>query len=380
MFSSGNTQYTLSPVSSINHSTSKTARDSNGELLRLLAMLMIVAHHWVVHAMYPDVLHLDIAGKSWDHDLMLGLHGFFYIGMNCFLLLSGWYSIRLKVRSVLNLWTICFFYALVNLCAIVVYRLWRGMPCDFSWERLSLVVMPLSHTPCWFVPCYVALMLFSPLLNTGIDHLDRKQYQWIVVCLSVMNLWFGYFCRVKLVNYNGYSMLQFIWLYVLGGFLHRYYPPQWCRRHRWHCLWLYAGSALLWGILSLMKAYHLLPGIFDPLWHAFTYCNPLVMSSTLGFFLFMMSFQFNCKAINWMATSVLAVYLVQESIFPYHRLQSWTENWLPMVKTLAVPLFSVAWVVAVISFDRIRVALNVPFWRYYDGTFSTRLFIDKNLK
>lgn len=361
----------------MNPSVVKAPRDSNGELLRILAMQMIVMHHWVVHAMYPDVLTLDIAGKPWDHGLMLGLHGFCLIGVNCFVLLSGWYGIRLKVRGVINLWSICFFYALASLGMTTAYRLGVGLPCSFSLEMMLPVLLPFSHTSCWFIPCYVALMLLSPLLNAGIANLNRRQYRWVVVWLSVMNLWFGYFWQERHINPSGHTVLHFIWLYVIGGFLRRCCTPEWCRRHRWHCLWLYAGSALLWGILSSLKAYRSL-GFFDPLWHSFPYCNPLVMGGAMGFFLFVMSFQFKCKVINWMATSVLAAYLLQDTIYPYHRIQVWTGAWLPQAKILALPLLSAGWLVAVVWLDQIRLGLSKPFWRWYEHRFERELSLESN--
>ena len=335
-------------------------------------MLMIVMHHWVVHSMYPDVLQLDTAGKPWDHGLMLGLDGFFYIGVNCFVLLSGWYGIRLKVRSVLNLWSICSFYALVSLCATMCHRLWLGVPCNFSWRMLVPVVLSLSRSPRWFIPCYTALMLISPLLNAGIRNLDRKQYQWMLAWLSVLNLWFGYVCQEMHINPTGYTVMQFIWLYVLGGFLRRHCPPQWCRCHRWHCLWLYSGCSLVWGLLSLMKAHHLLPGICGLLWRPFIYCNPFLVCGAMGFHLFVMSFQFKCKAVNWMAISVLGAYLLQDTIAPYHCLRVWTEDWPPMAKILALPLLSAGWVAAVALFDKIRLGLGKPFWRYYERKFERK--------
>jgi hypothetical protein len=347
----------------MNYASTIKGRDSNGELLRILAMLMIVMHHWVVHAFYPAVLTLDIAGQPWDHPLLLGFHCFFYIGVNCFVLLSGWYSIRLKTRSVINLWSICFFYALVSFFVVVGYRIWRDL--SFPWRMLLPVAMPFSHTPCWFIHCYVALLLLSPLLNAGLDHLNRKQYVWMLVWISVMNIWFGYFCRVSQINPSGYTVLQFIWLYVIGAFIHRNYSDEWHRNHRWHYLWLYTGCALLWGVFSCLKAYHLL-GVFDSLWHPFTYCNPFVLFSSIGFFLFVMSFQFKCLTINWMATSVLGAYLLQDALFPYHRLQAFTENWSSLTKLLALPLFTICWVAAIILLDRIRLGISTPLWNWYE--------------
>ena len=345
-------------------------RESNGELLRLLCMLMIVIHHFVVHALYPNVLNLNVIGHTWDNHVLLFTHCFFFIGVNCFVLLSGYYSIRLKPKSVINLWAIIVFYALLKIVEKWIGLSLRGAGDVFIWNNISQVLLPFSHTTYWFIMCYIALMLLSPLLNAAIDTFDKRQYQRMLLFISIMCVYFGYTWKLPNMNDSGYTTLQFVWLYLIGGYLRNYCTTDWMQRNRWRTFGVYIGCSLLWGVLTLLKSIQPITNFRVPFWHPFTYNNPLVMGGCIGFFLFVMSFSFKSRLVNWLSTSVLAVYLVQEGVFHYHWLIEWGESWTPMVKILMLPLFSIVFLFAILLLDKGRQLLMKPFWKWYDKRLS----------
>ena len=83
----------------------KVERLSNIELLRILAMLFVVLHHIVCHGMKlyePPVTFIERTAIVFD--------AFLVVGVNLFVLISGYFSIKLSWKSFLNLALICIFF------------------------------------------------------------------------------------------------------------------------------------------------------------------------------------------------------------------------------------------------------------------------------
>ena len=83
------------------------------ELLRIICMLLILTHHFILHVLYPE-----LAARGGDVNpyriACIIINGFAYVGVNCFILLSGYYGMKFKVKSLFNLYFICVFYGLLT--------------------------------------------------------------------------------------------------------------------------------------------------------------------------------------------------------------------------------------------------------------------------
>lgn len=70
-------------------------RDSNLELYRIIVMLLIVAHHYVVNS---DVGNLIAADPLAINSLFLRLFGMWgKTGINCFVLITGYFMCQSKI-------------------------------------------------------------------------------------------------------------------------------------------------------------------------------------------------------------------------------------------------------------------------------------------
>lgn len=78
-------------------------RDSNLELLRIVAMSMIVIYHIFVHGISPVYVG--------SHSILTVWYVPFIFGVNLFILISGYYGIRLSWKSFLSLMWIIVFYS-----------------------------------------------------------------------------------------------------------------------------------------------------------------------------------------------------------------------------------------------------------------------------
>ena len=90
--------------------TAKAPRQSNIELLRIVAMIMIIAHHFSFHGGFKFSSDTITATRFWVQFLLIGGK----IGVNIFMLISGYFLVSarsLKTNKVLKLWLQIFTYS-----------------------------------------------------------------------------------------------------------------------------------------------------------------------------------------------------------------------------------------------------------------------------
>ena len=336
-------------------------RDSNIELLRIVCMLFILIHHFIIHALYPDLL---VRGGEIDgyRIACILINGFVYVGVNCFILISGYYGIKFRFRSLFNLYCICVFFALVT-------TLMKTGVADVPFDRSLFysILLPFSHSDWWFIKCYVALFLFSPVLNKAAQDLSRNEFATTVVLMTVLNIYLGYYWHQH--NIDGYNFVHFIYVYFIGAFLKRF-PLKKLDRKR--SMILYLSCALLWSLFSVLSLRWRVPH-----WGPFFYNNPLVILAAIGLFVFMTKLEVRSRSINIIATSVLAAYLIQDIqgglIYTLGGL--YDKSYISPLNTVALKIMSmlafvivgsVATLLVAVVLDRLRLLLMRPIWMLYD--------------
>lgn len=114
-------------------------KQSNFQLLKILAMLMIVAHHLVSKNAFN--VDTEIAGLTLNKLLLQILGNNAFIGNNLFFLISAWFlsskaedSINLKysLSSCVRLERIVLFYSISLLCLSLIFN--RGGKLNISAE------------------------------------------------------------------------------------------------------------------------------------------------------------------------------------------------------------------------------------------------------
>lgn len=335
-------------------------RDSNLELLRIVCMLFILMHHFVVHVFYPHLALCD-GNLGWYRAVCIAINGFAYVGVNCFLLISGYYGIKFRWKSIFNLYCICAFYALL----VVIGRcVWQGVPFDKG--MVYAIVLPFSHSELWFITCYSALFLLSPLLNKAIEGLNRKEFVFALILLTIVNLYFGFYWHLH--NVDGYNLVQFVYVYFIGAFLHKF-PLK--KLNRKKSMLLYVIGALLWAVITLLSVKWRIPH-----WFSFRYNNPLVILSSIGLFVYMTKLEIRNPKINALASGALAAYLIQDvEGGAVYSLSTMYKNQVEMglgsegmrilsmlafVVLGSVSVFLLAWAI-----DRVRLLMMKPVWKVY---------------
>ena len=207
-------------------------RDSNIELLRIIAMLMIIAHHFAVHGgfFFQDrqitgnmliLQWLSIGGK---------------IGVNLFVLISGYFlaaASGIRIQKAVTLWLQIFVYS------VVLYLIFclTGLT-GFSLRGLVEALFPILSKQWWFASSYFLLYLLSPAINRGLGKLSEKKHLLLLAVLAVF--WYGIPVFTWLPE-RLRDLLWFVFLYCISGYLRRYNSAE----KRSAAAWLTIGTALL---------------------------------------------------------------------------------------------------------------------------------------
>lgn len=144
-------------------------RDSNIELARIISMLFIVVGHFVLvfglfssSNTYISSEDIDSIPAYLPHIILFSLC---LVGVNLFVLISGFFQIRLTWKGLFHFIALCIFY---NALTFLIDWLHND---SFAIKNLIKVFL-VSKTVNWFFPAYFWLMLASPFLNKGINELS----------------------------------------------------------------------------------------------------------------------------------------------------------------------------------------------------------------
>lgn len=338
-------------------------RNSNLELLRIVCMVFIVLHHFLLYSAFPKYGADVVNGSAFSLGLAQLLNGFLCVAVNCFVLISGYFSIKFRVKKLLGLYLMCAFYGLAG----YLFHLWFG-GYHLGRSILNHTLFVFSHNRWWFINCYLVLFFMAPFLNKAISSLSKKSYLSCLLLFTVLNVYFGFFWGQDHFNQFGYSAAQFVYLYLIGGYVKRFAGVAFIRRNRWNCFWGFILLSVFTGLTAII-----LHRTGHPCLKAYYYNNPLVLCSSVCFFSFFASLDFKSRYINSLASGVLAAYLIQSNEFLggelfFPSLQGALSSVHPGIGTewLILVASSLVFVLISIYIDKIRAFVMIPVWRLYN--------------
>ncbi len=332
------------------------SRQSNMELLRIIAILMITMHHTIIEKYKGSIVYGNVFDDGWQ--IATVANSFVYIGVNLFVLISGYWGIKFKWKGVLNLFIFCAFYMFIN-CLMDTYVFHRE---SFSFGTIILKSLTsMTQTSKWFILAYTALYFLSPVLNSAMEQMSKTNYRRAIIILSVYCLYFGFIRNVDIFNNTGYSVGHFIWLYLIAGYIRKYITANKIKQHKNKLYCVFIGSSLIWAFLTIVNY----TWIHIPTWRPTTYNNPFIMSASISFFCLFTTLDFHNKYINIIAKSSLAVYLFNLPVF-----KCLPEEFLGQLFGITYIGVAVVWTVVrfcvSVTLDQIRKLCIIPVDRIWN--------------
>lgn len=227
--------------------------------------------------------------------------------VNLFVLISGYFGIKWKAKSIASLiFQVYFWIFLVYLTSIIFITGTFDLR-DFVYRLNGLM------TGYWFIPCYLGLYIMAPLLNAFVDISSKNKMYLFLIVFYIYQLWNQTLSASN--NFlNGYSVLSFCGLYMIGRFISKYriseanfFAKKWkIFAYIVIVTLIIAISSFLLGALLKNGGTRIMSGL--PL--ALIYNNPFVIIQSILIFIFFLKLNIQNRFINWCAAGALAIYLL----------------------------------------------------------------------
>lgn len=131
-------------------------RQSNIELCRMASILLVMILHSTLNAIAKE------AGEP--SFIIYYISALSIIGVNVFVMITGYFSAVPKKTSLINLAFICFFWMLFKLAS----KMYLGG------EITSQNFFFLTDSN-WFIPCYIGFLFMAPMLNAFAEVASKRQ-------------------------------------------------------------------------------------------------------------------------------------------------------------------------------------------------------------
>ena len=352
-------------------------RCSNLELYRIICMLMIVAHHYVVNSGLGNIGGLlDSTPDTPSAFIMRFFGAWGKTGINCFLMITGYFmcTSQITVRKFLKLFLQILFY---NIIIYAVFYI-------FGYESLSLKSIIPVLIPFWgfsdgFVSCFIAFYLTIPFWNILIRNMSSKEHLLLLALLLTCYTILGSIPFFE-VTFNYITWFGII--YLTASYI-RLYPNNIFEKKRfwgWMSIIIFIlGGASIWILIKLnMRPYMFISDCNKVIAVAFAVCS----------FLWFKNINIkHSKMINSFGAGTFGVLLIHANS---KAMRTWLwKDTIDVVGHYAMPigsflLYSIGVVLLVFIvcnlIDQLRIAtLEKWFLKFYDNKVAAKINLLKKI-
>ena len=267
-------------------------RNSSIELYRIIATFAVLILHlngWFLGD-WPFPTY-DISNPTIFRTGQMVIQAATIICVNMFVIITGYFSIKLKLSSLIKL------YVYLVLIYVPLYLVRYVSTYEFLFSVFLERCFAISYAG-YFIQCYFMLMILSPVINAFFEKYGKRSMRW-VIAFVVIEFWFACIMVVEEFGYNhGYSVIHFVLMYMIA-----------------RCIRLYEDEIkkikpYVWGAGYLLFTIAIMMSHIAGIKWCWDYSSPFVVfSSVCSFLPFLYKTYYN-RFVNWIASGTLAVYII----------------------------------------------------------------------
>lgn len=264
-------------------------RNSNLELLRILSMMLIIAHHFAYHGGFTSAV--TEANRVWLDTIIVGGK----LGVNLFIMISGYFLIDSKFKPVKLLklvLQVIFYIVLLYFISIWI----EGSSFDKSdfIKELMSVVTAMRY---WFIPVYIIVYILSPYLKKVVENCSRKELLFLITFLIFIQVVIPELYDVSYLSDVGW----FLSLYLFGSYIRIYKNEFFDDNIIMTCLFLVSLALMITYKVNYKTVMYELKDV-------------PCLTATISLFCWFKNLNIkNSKAVNLVSSTTLGIYLFHDN-------------------------------------------------------------------
>lgn len=339
----------------------RKGRMANLELLRMIAMMMVVTIHTCNHGGL-----VDLAQKgTLSYYIVWTLYGLSFVAINVYILISGYFLVKSSFSSwrLVKMEMQILFYSMGILALF-----WIFGNVDKDMKYLVYCLTPVASDFYWFATMYVGMYLLSPILNTFVRAITKRQFQCMLVLLFVLlSGWTNVFYYTSGLNIaEGASIAWFVAIYLFGAYIRMHYTPD-GRAGKWFLIGMgvMVMIPLSRFIIEFLISTQWLGTRFleDLLWGysiSYHYNSMFSILGAAGLFVAFLNLRLKdgigTKHINIAASTSFAVYLIHDHYYLRQTIWgrinpwAWLDDWylLPAIIATVLAIYAICMIIELI--------------------------------
>lgn len=296
----------------------KSERNYGVDLLRMVAMMMVVA----LHTLSRSGLLNETPVGSLKYEASWFLEIICYCAVDCFVLISGYVGLntKFKLSRIANLWIQVTFYTVsLNLIMSAINH-------NFSADKIINSFLPVINNTYWFFTQYFILSFFMPFINKLILSIDAKKLKAVfatgMMFLSVtptitylLKTFDKGIVRDLFFENRGYSVIWLSFVYAVGCIIKRWSEEGMIKNRkpvRYLTIFILL-SAITWVI------HYICVNSKNSISHNFivAYTSPFIIISAISLLMLFANFSIKSKPaiklISIFSSGAFAVYLIHSN-------------------------------------------------------------------
>ena len=261
--------------------------------MRIVAMLMIIAHHLALHGILNCDGDIYNSGNVFNRLVAQLYFPGGEVGVGLFFMISGYFLVNSdkKTKLLKLLLQIIFYGVLLLILALYIYRERGGKFQIIS--AVNYLLVPISSVKWWFATYYILVLLLAPYINPFLRKLNKKGFIIFLVILYIIEYQLQWRLITPLFRLCIASLF-----YCLGAYLQLYT----LKISKVGCLSIFA---LSWIVFSLSRYFE------TPFYNIFD--RMLVVICCISGFVFFSNLNFKSKNVNLVAKTTFGIYLLHDN-------------------------------------------------------------------